>query len=146
MLRSLSQAAICPPVYHTQWTLHTIPFNAERQAVKLGIPISVVFDLSRPRIELNFTGLVADALSIRPRIVFNHLHLWWFGKYAMKQINLSINKKHKKGLNSSGSRKCSTAKAKVDTLLTSHLLSFGRRRNFWCHENKLLSYKTTKIQ
>ena len=33
--RSSSQAATCPPVYHTRWRLHTVPFNAERQAGKL---------------------------------------------------------------------------------------------------------------
>ena len=30
--RSSSQAATCPSVYHTRWRLHTVPFNAERQA------------------------------------------------------------------------------------------------------------------
>ena len=35
IFRSSSQAATCPPVYHTQWRLHTVPFNAERQAGKL---------------------------------------------------------------------------------------------------------------
>ena len=25
--RSSSQAATCPPVYHTRWRLHTLPFN-----------------------------------------------------------------------------------------------------------------------
>ena len=33
--RSSSQAATCPPVYHTQWRLHTVPLLAERQAGKL---------------------------------------------------------------------------------------------------------------
>ena len=33
--RSSSQAAICPPVYHTQRRLHTVPLIAERQAGKL---------------------------------------------------------------------------------------------------------------
>ena len=33
--RSSSQAATCPPVYHTRWRLHTVPFNAECQAGKL---------------------------------------------------------------------------------------------------------------
>ena len=36
---SLSQAAICPPVYHTRWNLHTVPLVAEHQAGKLWIPI-----------------------------------------------------------------------------------------------------------
>ena len=27
---SLSQAATCPPVYHTRRRLHTVPFNGER--------------------------------------------------------------------------------------------------------------------
>ena len=29
------QAAACPPVYHTLWKLHTLPFNAERQVETL---------------------------------------------------------------------------------------------------------------
>ena len=33
--RSSSQAATCPPVYHTRRRLYTVPFNAERQAGKL---------------------------------------------------------------------------------------------------------------
>ena len=33
--RSSSQAATCPPVYHTRWRLHTVPLIAERQAGKL---------------------------------------------------------------------------------------------------------------
>ena len=33
--RSSSQTATCPPVYHTRRRLHTVPFNAERQAGKL---------------------------------------------------------------------------------------------------------------
>ena len=33
--QSSSQAATCPPVYHTRRRLHTDPFNAERQAGKL---------------------------------------------------------------------------------------------------------------
>ena len=33
--RSSSQAATCPPVYHTWRRLNTIVFNAERQAGKL---------------------------------------------------------------------------------------------------------------
>ena len=32
---SSSQAATCPPVYHTRWRLHTVPFDAEHQAGKL---------------------------------------------------------------------------------------------------------------
>ena len=31
---SSSQAATCPPVYHTRRRFHTVPFNAERQAGK----------------------------------------------------------------------------------------------------------------
>ena len=30
--RSSSQAATCPPVYHTQWRFHTVFYNAESQA------------------------------------------------------------------------------------------------------------------
>ena len=33
--RSSSQAATCPPVYHTRRRLHTVPLIAERQAEKL---------------------------------------------------------------------------------------------------------------
>ena len=33
--RFSSQAATCPPVYHTQQRLHTLPLIAERQARKL---------------------------------------------------------------------------------------------------------------
>ena len=33
--RSSSQAATCPPVYHTLRRLHTVPLIAERQAEKL---------------------------------------------------------------------------------------------------------------
>ena len=33
--RSSSQAATCPPVYHTRWRLHIVPLIAERQAGKL---------------------------------------------------------------------------------------------------------------
>ena len=29
---SSSQAATCPPVYHAQWRLHTVPLIAERRA------------------------------------------------------------------------------------------------------------------
>ena len=32
---SSSQAATCPPVYHTRRRLHTVPLIAERQAGKL---------------------------------------------------------------------------------------------------------------
>ena len=33
--QSSSQAATCPPVYHTRRRLHTVPLIAERQAGKL---------------------------------------------------------------------------------------------------------------
>ena len=33
--RSSSQAATCPPVYHTRRRFHTVPLFAERQAGKL---------------------------------------------------------------------------------------------------------------
>ena len=42
-----------------------ISFNAERQAGKLGIPIFVVFGMTRPGIKLLPTVSVADALSTR---------------------------------------------------------------------------------
>ena len=32
--RSSSQAVTCPPVYHTRYGLHTVPFIAERQVGK----------------------------------------------------------------------------------------------------------------
>ena len=57
------QTATCLPVYHTRWRLHTVPFNAERQAGKLYIPIFNVFGLTRPGIEAECTVSVADALS-----------------------------------------------------------------------------------
>ena len=41
--RSLSQAATYSLVYHTRWKLHTVPYNAERQAGKLWIPIFSVW-------------------------------------------------------------------------------------------------------
>ena len=66
--RSSSQAAACPPVYHTRWRLHTVPLIAERQAGKLWIPIFIVFGLTRPGIEPESAASVADALSTRPLI------------------------------------------------------------------------------
>ena len=66
--RSSSQAATCPPVYHTRRRLHTVPLIAERQAGKLWIPIFIVFGLTRPGIEPESTVSVADALSTRPLI------------------------------------------------------------------------------
>ena len=35
LLGLFSQAALCPPVYHTRGMLHTVPFIAECQAGKL---------------------------------------------------------------------------------------------------------------
>ena len=64
--RSSSQAATCPPVYHTRWRLHTVPLTAERQAGKLWIPIFIVFGSTRLGIEPKSTVSVADALSTRP--------------------------------------------------------------------------------
>ena len=66
--RSLSQAATCPPVYHTRQGLHTVPFNAECQAGKLWIPIFIVFGLTQLGIEPESTASVADTLSTRPLI------------------------------------------------------------------------------
>ena len=63
--RSSSQAAACPPVYHTRRRLHTVPLIAERQAGKLRIPIFMVFGLTRPGTEPESTASVADALSTR---------------------------------------------------------------------------------
>ena len=64
--RSSSQAATCQPVYHTRRRLHTVPFNAERQAGKLWISIFIVFGLTQPGIEPKSTASVADALSTQP--------------------------------------------------------------------------------
>ena len=55
-----------PPVYHTQWKLHTVPFIAERQAGKLWISVFIVFGLTRPKIKSRSTASAADALSTRP--------------------------------------------------------------------------------
>ena len=66
--RYFSQAATCPPVYHTRRRLHTVPLIAESQAGKLWIPIFIVFGLTRPGIEPESTVSVADALSTRPLI------------------------------------------------------------------------------
>ena len=57
-----------PPVYHTQWRLHTVPLIAERQAGKLRIAVFIVFGLTRPGFEPKSTALVADTLSTRPLI------------------------------------------------------------------------------
>ena len=57
-----------PPVYHARWKLHTFPFNAERQATKLWIPIFLVFGLTRPEIEPEFTVPVTDSLSTQTLI------------------------------------------------------------------------------
>ena len=72
-VRSSSQAATGPPVYHTQRRLHTVPLIAERQAGKLWIPIFIVFGMTRSGIEPESTASVADALSTRPLIGFNDL-------------------------------------------------------------------------
>ena len=66
--RSSSQVATCPPVYHTRWRFHTVPFNAQRQSGKLWIPIYTVFGLTRRVIEPVSNVSVADALSTRPLI------------------------------------------------------------------------------
>ena len=68
--RSSSQAATCPPVYHTQRRLHTVPLIAEYQAGKLWIPIFIVFGLKQLGIEFKSTASAAYALSTRPIIVF----------------------------------------------------------------------------
>ena len=88
---SSSQAATCPPVYHTQQKLHNIPLVAECQARKLWIPIFIVFGLIRPRIEPESIASVADILSTRPLNWTTHLLIiniefsgpfvyccWWF--------------------------------------------------------------------
>ena len=66
--QSSSQAATCPPVYHTRWRLHTVALIAERQAGKLWIPIFIVFGLTRLGIESKSAVSVADALSTWPLI------------------------------------------------------------------------------
>ena len=68
--RSSSQAATCPPVYHTRWRLYTVPLIADHQAGKLWIPIFVEFGLTRSGIEPVGTVSVADALSTWPLIGF----------------------------------------------------------------------------
>ena len=70
--RSSSQAATCPPVYHTWWRLLTVSFFSERQAGKLLIPIFIVFGLTRSGIEPEFTVSVADALSTRTLKFYTH--------------------------------------------------------------------------
>ena len=57
-----------PPVYYTRQMLHIVPLIAERQAGKLGIPIFIVFGLTRPGIESQSTASIADALSTQPLI------------------------------------------------------------------------------
>ena len=59
---SSSQAATCPPVYHT------VRLIAERQARKLRKPIFIVFSLTQQGMEPEPTVSVADALSTRPLI------------------------------------------------------------------------------
>ena len=66
--QSSSQAATCPPIYHTQKRLYTVPLIAERQAGKQLIPIFIVFVLTRPRIEPESIESVADAPSTQPLI------------------------------------------------------------------------------
>ena len=58
-----SQAATCPPVYHTRRKLLTVFFIAERQAGKLLIPSFIVFGLTRPGIDPVFTISAVDGLS-----------------------------------------------------------------------------------
>ena len=53
-----------PSIYHTWWRLRIIPLIAERQTVKLGIPIFIVFGLTRLGIEPVSTVSVADARSL----------------------------------------------------------------------------------
>ena len=50
---------------YPRWRLHTVSFNAERQAGKLRIPIFIVFGLTRLGIEPESTVSVADAVSNR---------------------------------------------------------------------------------
>ena len=67
-IRSSSQAATCPPVYHTRRRLHTVSLIAERQAEKLRTPFFIAFGMIRPVLEPEFTASVANALSTRPLI------------------------------------------------------------------------------
>ena len=76
IFRSLIQAATCQPVYHTWRRPQTVPLFAERQAGKLLIPIFIVFGLTRPGIEPDFTVSVADTLSTQPLIGCVSLYLW----------------------------------------------------------------------
>ena len=74
--RSSSQAATCPPVYHTRWRLHTVLFVAQRQAGKLWIPIFIVFGLIRPGIVPDSTVSLADAISTWPPIHAYRCRIW----------------------------------------------------------------------
>ena len=47
---------------------HTLPLIGAYQAAKLRVPVFIVFGLTRPGIEPEFTISVADALSARPLI------------------------------------------------------------------------------
>ena len=57
-----------PSVYHTRWRLHSVPFNAERQAGRLLIALYIAFGVIRPGIESRPIISVADALSTQPLI------------------------------------------------------------------------------
>ena len=67
-LQSWSQTATCSLSTAHGWELHTVSFIAGHQARKLRIPIVIVFGLTQPRIESEFTVSVADAQSTRPLI------------------------------------------------------------------------------
>ena len=62
-----------PSLYHTRWRFHTVPFNAERQAGKLWIPIFLVFGLTQLEIKPRSIISVADAPSVWPLIGFSNV-------------------------------------------------------------------------
>ena len=57
-----------PPVYHTRRRLHTVPLTAKRQTTKQWIPNLIVFGLTQPGIEPEYTDSVADVQSTRSLI------------------------------------------------------------------------------
>ena len=73
--RFLSQAATCPPGYHTQRGLHTVFFNAKHQAGKPTVTSFTVFGLTRLGIEIRFFVSVINAEPARPLTDKNEV-LW----------------------------------------------------------------------
>ena len=78
--RSPRKAGTSPTVYHARCRLQTVPFNAERQAGKLGILIFAVFSLTWPGIKLGSTVSVSDVLKIKH---------WSIEQQSMHILNLA---------------------------------------------------------